>query len=66
MVPCERKADSDEFMHGLVFDRSRVNGVSDRYMPLRIKMACQIRKNENIIFKKLVRNYENNQFFGRS
>ena len=27
-VPCERKADLDEFEHGLEFIRSRVNGVS--------------------------------------
>ena len=27
MVPCERKADLDEFEHGLEFVRSRVNGV---------------------------------------
>ena len=27
MVPCERKADLDEFEHGLEFLRSRVNGV---------------------------------------
>ncbi len=28
MVPCERKADLDEFEHGLEFIWSRVNGVS--------------------------------------
>ena len=27
MVPCERKADLDEFEHGLEFVRCRVNGV---------------------------------------
>ncbi len=29
MVPGERKADLDEFDHGLEFVRSRVNGISD-------------------------------------
>ena len=30
MVPCERKAVLDEFVPGLEFVRSRVNGVSER------------------------------------